>query len=327
MENDIIDRWTKKKIEIINDDWEVIREKVESGLHNWPEVFSSPSSMSFFVKENKYVAKRYLGYYEGTRDYAVTLGALGRYVISSAMKAENMAVKARDFYEGIPIPTQDIRFAIFSKQSDVYDNWSLVDIKSAYWSIMSTYPLTSALIVSDTEVKLGRQQKVILANHYDWLQDKNVKLATWGSMVRPGMSRLVYGKMREAPYGNTHFNNSAVHWLYLVMNAIVCDMRYIFGVKVFNTDCAFVSKEQEADVISYFKEAWHLDITVKGSGEGVVHGPNHYKVGDKWGNKDHMQRRIESGYTPPLRVGNYYEMSKELLESVKKVRSHILGDV
>ena len=327
MEHEIIDRWTKKRIQIINDDWLSIRDRVESNINDWPEVFASPTSMSYFVRENKYVAKRYLGYYEGARDYAVTLGSLGRYVLSSAMKAEKMAVKARDFYEGIPIPTRDIRFAIFNKQSDVYDEWSLIDIKSAYWTIMSTYPLTSALIVKENEVKLGRQQKVVLANHFGWLQDKNVKLATWGSMVKPNLSRLVYGRMTEAPYGNTHYNNSAVHWLYLVMNAIVCDMRYIFGVRVFNTDCAFVSKSQEAEVISYFKEAWKLDISVKGSGEGIVYGPNHYKVGDKWGNKDHMIRRMESGYKPPLKSGDYYEMSKDLLESVRKVRNHILGDV
>lgn len=208
------------------------------------------------------------------------------------------------------------RNASYYKGGLLTGEWAVVDITSAYYSIVIASPMDLWLRVSGDRVsaRLGRCEFLRAGE----LSDKGVQRAIVGMFARRDMACERYGKPHVYPW-SSFCGPDLTGLVHLTMSAIAWEAVRDFGAVHFATDAAIVPLERRDLWAAHLASAWGLSSHVIAEGPGTLVAHNTWEIGEQ--SRNHQRIRT----TPAVPVTHLAAMSPRLVASVRGLRADLVA--
>jgi hypothetical protein len=274
---DCLEQTNSRWITIHLEDFEAVYEDI---IAESTECIASPSAIYDYITRRRYVPTDHI--FPSEADCA---SQYLRQVIQVYGLPNLEAVPEREtVYVNLPILP-----AYSDGKSHSQQPLAIVDIISAYWSLLRCVPLDTTYL--EGTVTPGRIH-FLEQNQMD--QCKLVRNSLYGLTRTPTSTKHYrFGHevqtewQKPQPFWNPHLSHIIVN----TMQAIAIDCLEKFGIYQWITDAAIVPAKRASSLMQYLSETWHLETRLVTEGKGVIKGYGAYDIGSQ---------RIEGQATGPI---------------------------
>lgn len=145
------------------------------------------------------------------------------------------------------------------------NNYVVIDIRAAYWSILKGITIDN--------------KKTFLPQYDDLTKNKTLRNIVWSCFETKEFKYLEHGI--EQTSENMFHNPRIVYELYEYLQAIALDMMNLFPIYQWSADSCIAPLMYKEQIQQALATRWHLGSHVEAEGMGRIQGLGQYHIGNK----------------------------------------------